>query len=52
MLEYVPLVTPRGNPAKVGSVVATPALGEAQQWMCDAVVPAVSPLKFSKMDNV
>src|SRR4051794_37957504 len=44
---YVPLVTPRGNPANVGVVVATIAVpvkgvGVAA-WMCDAVVGLVRP---------
>jgi len=35
--------------SKVGVVVATPVLpnGAMQQWMCDAVVPATKPVKFT-----
>ena len=45
----VPLVTPSGNPANVGVVVATPAEipKGVQQWMCDAVVPLVRPLNVT-----
>src|SRR5437868_12104240 len=47
--EYVPDVTPSGKPGNVGVVVATPALPGwgTQQWMCDAVVPVVRPLKVT-----
>src|SRR5262245_56085949 len=47
VLWYVPDVTPVGNPANLGTVVATIALagGTAQQWMCEAVVPELRPLK-------
>src|ERR1051326_3291692 len=49
VFEYVPLVTPSGKPAKLGVVVATPAVplkGEvvaACKW--EAVVFPVRPLK-------
>lgn len=35
VLPYAPLVTPRGNPANVGTCVATAPFdpGAAQQWM-------------------
>ena len=38
----LPLVTPNGKPANVGTVVAMPAVpgDSTQQWMCEAVVPA------------
>jgi hypothetical protein len=47
VLSYTPLVTPRGNPVKVGVVVATmavevPGLAVAL-WMCEAVVVPRSP---------
>src|SRR4051812_47009360 len=49
----LPLVTPSGKPEKVGSCVATPAvgvtaIGETQQWMCEAVVVPVRPLKVTE----
>jgi hypothetical protein len=49
-----PLVTPRGKPTNEGVVVATPALagGTAQQWMCEAVVPDVSPENVVATRNV
>ena len=49
--SYVPKVTPDGKPAKVGSVVATPAVPEkgaavaACMWL--AVTPATSPEKVA-----
>src|ERR1700704_55892 len=49
MWSYTPLVTPVGKPGNNGVVVATPAVltpGTAvQQWMCEAVVVPVRPLK-------
>ena len=49
VIEYEPLVTPSGKPAKLGVVVATPAVllkGEAVgAWMWEAVVVPVKPLK-------
>ena len=54
MLEYVPEVAPKGNPANVGIVVATPVApgGRTQQWMCDAVVVPCKPLNVTSTDNV
>jgi hypothetical protein len=47
--SYVPLVTPKGKPVKVGVVVATPAVpvpGRAVvAWMWDAVVVPKRPEK-------
>jgi hypothetical protein len=42
-------MTPSGNPVNVGIVVATPVLlgGATQQWMCEAVVGVLKPLKFT-----
>jgi hypothetical protein len=51
IIEYEPDVTPSGKPENDGVCVATPAVpvpGEAvQQWMWDAVVPAVNPENVS-----
>jgi hypothetical protein len=53
---YVPDVTPVGNPANVGVVVATPAVPTpgvvVQQWMWEAVVTPVSPEKVTLIANV
>ena len=49
---------PKGNPAKVGVVVATRRLPlggcteGTQQWICEAVVPEVSPLNVTSTCNV
>src|SRR5258708_6573896 len=47
--EYVPDVTPRGNPGNAGTVVATPTLvpSGAQQWMCAATSLEVKPLNVA-----
>jgi hypothetical protein len=45
----VPAVTPRGKPGNVGTAVATPAFTPtpAQQWMWEAVVLPVKPVKVT-----
>ena len=49
VLLYVPLETPSGNPAKLGVVVATPALPVSATavgaWIWDWVVVPNKPLK-------
>src|SRR5436305_9469540 len=58
VLSKVPDVTPKGNSAKVGVVVATRRLPlggcteGTQQWICEAVVPEVSPLNVTSTCNV
>src|SRR6476646_4070811 len=51
MWSYIPLDTPSGKPVNVGVVVATPAVpvpgSVVQQWMCEAVVKPVRPLKLT-----
>jgi len=50
VLEYEPLVTPSGKPAKLGVVVATPAFWKkgavVGAWMWEAVVPDGAPDAF------
>ena len=49
--EYEPLVTPRGKPARLGVVVATPAFWKngavVGPWIWEAVVVPSKPLKFT-----
>ncbi len=49
VLEYEPLVTPKGKPGKVGVVVATPAVPVKAlvvgAWMWEAVVVPSRPVK-------
>ena len=50
----VPDVTPMGNPANVGTCVATPTVpgGATQQWMCAAAVVLVKPENITEIFKV
>jgi hypothetical protein len=49
VMEYVPLVTPAGNPVKFPGVITTPAVPEngvaVGRWMCETVVFPDKPLQ-------